>query len=160
MQNLCVTSLLFLSSLRFSLTKCMGLWQGVRPGVRLTQAQLSALRPLHALPCLAKPSTPLSQLPPATKAASVAKGSPKALEFTVNYISVIAQMFYPRSGGGVRVGWGGCGNYETEERGNSQGFFLSEKGFGSGGRNMGRSKGKTREGGFLEKTVCSCCWKG
>ena len=39
-------------------------------------------------------------------------------------------------------------------------FFLSEKGVGSGGRNMGRSKGKTREGGFLEKTVCSCCWKG
>ena len=60
----------------------------------------------------------------------------------------------------VGLGWGGCGNYETGFfRGNSQGFFLSEKGFGSGGRNMGRSKGKTREGGFLEKTVCSCCWK-
>ena len=59
------------------------------------------------------------------------------------------------------LGWGGCGNYETGFfRGNSQVFFLSEKGFGSGGRNMGRSKGKTREGGFLEKTVCSCCWKG
>ena len=42
---------------------------------------------LHLALLLGKPSTPLSNQPPATKAGSVAKGSPKALRFTVNYVS-------------------------------------------------------------------------
>ena len=61
-----------------------------------------ALRDL-CTPCLAfgKPSTPLSQLPRATKAGSVAKGSPKALEFTVNCISVFVQTIFPAETGEV-----------------------------------------------------------
>ena len=48
-----------------------------------------------ALPCQAFHTF----VPTPTKAGSVAKGSPKALGFTVNYISVFFQTFWPRKGG-------------------------------------------------------------
>ena len=40
-------------------------------------------------------------------------------------------------------------------------FGGNSQGFGSSGRNIGQSKGKTREGEFLEKVETGCsCWKG